>query len=486
MTYNPTPGKSAPLYVKVSQPTCLLKSLRNLFKWSTTIFASRSFTSLALLSTGSKYRTAFKSGPDGRRQAVLLDMSCSPAEDLDFPVLFPGLDAANHSHEARVDWTFDPGEFSIRINDRFEAGDEVLNNYGPKGNDELLIGYGFCFPDNPFDTVVLTPKAPPLELQKELKNAQPGYFTADDDWSSEKATFRLKLPSLQLFDARQIFYELREPLLELLLYILRHERGLRFSLVSQPLEYLTSSNAPGVRYLPQIARMIVQFLSQKLTNLQSAKLPAAPQNNKQIQASIYRQGQIKILQSITSALRMYTRSLIWTPSAEDVQLPTGPCLARLESLIQVLTFNGMLDAAFLEGIEVSANSKDVEQLRLAGWEEDVWVLLLCYLVLQPEEHGMWLRDMIPEYINIYEPPDGSSAILGAHGTAQADSLEEIVFMAASECPGSRWEDGRWSPEFIAGVGGRILQHESFVVMCPNDEGDEEARLCLYLHSTVDS
>lgn len=28
---------------------------------------------------------------------------------------------------------------------------QVFNNYGPKGNEELLRGYGFCLVDNPVD-----------------------------------------------------------------------------------------------------------------------------------------------------------------------------------------------------------------------------------------------------------------------------------------------------------------------------------------------
>jgi hypothetical protein len=37
----------------------------------------------------------------------------------------------------------------------FQAGEEVFNNYGPKPNDELLLGYGFVLPNNPDDTLLL-------------------------------------------------------------------------------------------------------------------------------------------------------------------------------------------------------------------------------------------------------------------------------------------------------------------------------------------
>lgn len=409
-------------------------------------------------------------------------MSGTPAEDLDFPVLFPGLDVGNHDHNARVDWKFDPGMFSISTNDHVEAGGEVFNNYGPKGNGELLIGYGFCIPDNPYDTVALTLKEPHPDLQLQLKNVHPGYFTADGEWSLEKATFRLQLPSLRLSDPGQIFYQLPEPLLEILLYILLHERDLPFAFISDPLEYLTSRRTAGSRYMPHIARMIVQFLSQKLSQLQSTELPAAPQNSKQQHASTYRQGQINIMQSIIAGLRSYIRSLLWLPSTVGLQFPNRPCLISLESFIHIATVTGGLDAAFLEGIEVSANTKDLEQLRLAGWEDDVFVLLLCYLLLQPEKYGGWVQDAIPEYIDIFQCQGGSPATIDIEEVAQANDLLAIVSAAADACPGSLWEDARWNAEYITDVGGRFFQHESFMVMHPTIEGDEEARLCVYFHA----
>ena len=33
------------------------------------------------------------------------------------------------------------------------AGQPIHNNYGPKGNQELLFAYGFALEDNPFDSV---------------------------------------------------------------------------------------------------------------------------------------------------------------------------------------------------------------------------------------------------------------------------------------------------------------------------------------------
>ena len=44
---------------------------------------------------------------------------------------------------------------SLVIETATPCGGELLNNYGPKPNAELILGYGFSLPDNPDDTIVL-------------------------------------------------------------------------------------------------------------------------------------------------------------------------------------------------------------------------------------------------------------------------------------------------------------------------------------------
>lgn len=395
-------------------------------------------------------------------------------------MLFPGLDAGNHSNEARVDWTFDPGRFSIRVNDEVQAGEEVFNNYGPKSNGELLIGYGFCIPDNPYDTVALTPKEPPQDLQEDLKNVKADYFTAEGEWDSAKATFRLILPTTQLLYARQIFFELPEPLLELLLYMLWRERGLPFQSAANPLDRISFPHSSESRHLPHLARLIAQFLARKLAQLESVVLLSTPQTKKQQQAAIYRQGQIKIMRYYIHSLQDFIRSLVWVPLHLDPQLPSVPCLVTLKSLITVLGSRGTLDNWFVKGIEVNANTGDLEQLRMAGWEEDIWVLLWCYLGLSPGRGSEWLNGVLPEYINLAHALDPASTSSGDESVVQAASLLDTVHTAASHCPSSVWQDERWSAAYVANVGGRILEHESFTIDTSDSEGNEEPRLYVYL------
>ena len=61
-------------------------------------------------------------------------------------------------------------------------GQELFNNYGPKPNAELILGYGFSLPHNPDDTIVLkigggnpaggpTASQPRFEVGRNARNA---------------------------------------------------------------------------------------------------------------------------------------------------------------------------------------------------------------------------------------------------------------------------------------------------------------------------
>lgn len=74
---------------------------------------------------------------------------------IDSPVLIPGLDMLNHSETAKVDWEFGSDGSIIKTEEVIDAGKEIFNNYGPKSNAELIIGYGFCKSDTVGDTIDL-------------------------------------------------------------------------------------------------------------------------------------------------------------------------------------------------------------------------------------------------------------------------------------------------------------------------------------------
>lgn len=80
------------------------------------------------------------------------------------PVLLPGVDALNHARGQPISWivtypdtndTSQEPKISLVLHTATPKGDELFNNYGPKPNSELILGYGFSIPRNPDDTIVL-------------------------------------------------------------------------------------------------------------------------------------------------------------------------------------------------------------------------------------------------------------------------------------------------------------------------------------------
>lgn len=75
----------------------------------------------------------------------------------DAAMLVPVIDLLNHSPTAKVSWAVGDGVFRLETD---APGGEVFNNYGQKGNEELLLAYGFCLEANPADLVALKIRVP--------------------------------------------------------------------------------------------------------------------------------------------------------------------------------------------------------------------------------------------------------------------------------------------------------------------------------------
>ncbi|TFK43782.1 SET domain protein [Crucibulum laeve] len=83
------------------------------------------------------------------------------------PVLLPGVDSLNHARGQPVSWVITYPDanatetavqeptISLVLHMPAAAGQELFNNYGPKPNSELILGYGFSLPNNPDDTIIL-------------------------------------------------------------------------------------------------------------------------------------------------------------------------------------------------------------------------------------------------------------------------------------------------------------------------------------------
>ncbi|KDR84012.1 hypothetical protein GALMADRAFT_56376 [Galerina marginata CBS 339.88] len=116
---------------------------RDKYLTSATYLSSRAFPSSLLADTPSLVRT--------------------PSTE---PVLIPGVDSLNHARGQPVSWfvtyptstvatSCQEPKISLVLHSSAVKGQELFNNYGPKPNSELILGYGFSIPNNPDDTIVL-------------------------------------------------------------------------------------------------------------------------------------------------------------------------------------------------------------------------------------------------------------------------------------------------------------------------------------------
>ena len=69
--------------------------------------------------------------------------------------MLPVLDILNHSPVARVEWQRGADAVAFISREEIGAGTEIFNNYGPKGNEELLLAFGFVVHENAADSVAL-------------------------------------------------------------------------------------------------------------------------------------------------------------------------------------------------------------------------------------------------------------------------------------------------------------------------------------------
>ncbi|KAI0830093.1 SET domain-containing protein [Trametes gibbosa] len=103
---------------------------------------------------------------------VLSETPSLVATPSSYPVLLPGIDSLNHARAHPVSWVVSHGRgasassgtqlsassepsISLVIHTSTAKGSQLLNNYGPKPNSELILGYGFSLAHNPDDTIVL-------------------------------------------------------------------------------------------------------------------------------------------------------------------------------------------------------------------------------------------------------------------------------------------------------------------------------------------
>ncbi|KAI7866154.1 hypothetical protein BDF14DRAFT_1816675, partial [Spinellus fusiger] len=204
-------------------------------------------------------------------------------------VLFPLVDALNHKPNTKITWErhgVDPtGMLSFVSGQHYEAGEEVFNNYGPKSNEELLLGYGFCFPVNEHDHVALKPnfsRDPNCELK--LSILQKCTIISGNIEPLTHYVHRNHVP---------------EAFLKLMRVLVMN------AVEAEAYSQCEENNALAfVGYRNELAMiaMTCTLLQSKLNALQSVFLDREPEDMRRQYALMYRQGQEDVLHSVLSVM----------------------------------------------------------------------------------------------------------------------------------------------------------------------------------------
>jgi len=281
----------------------LLTTLSDSLLWAATIFTSRAFISTHIL-------------PE--RETI--------------PILFPVVDILNHSVSAKVEWDFQPHQsFTLKCleGESFQPGQELFNNYAPKQNDELLLGYGFCLEDNPIEQFALKlafqPQLQQYAQQLGLLNPENVPFGMSKDFlatdpNKEQHFLRAKDHPFGRYDNHIPFFRGVPPYIVHFFFIQ--------TIITSEVDVSTIDIArPGPRITLQVLVLLHQALEQRCSTL-PLHIDQEPRNDKQKYAKIYRDSQARIIHSVRQELKDAITKL----RAPNAELPTR----ALHSLSDVL------------------------------------------------------------------------------------------------------------------------------------------------------
>ncbi|KAE8145515.1 hypothetical protein BDV25DRAFT_164512 [Aspergillus avenaceus] len=247
----------------------------DLYLWASTIFVSRAFSAKVL-------------------SGVIPDAQL-PEENVS--VLLPFIDMLNHRPLAKVEWRAGKSEVEYVVLEDVGPGHEVSNNYGPRNNEQLMMNYGFCLPDNPCDYRIVSLRAPPgsplqvaraqqLQMFPELaKETDDHYYVFNvfypllaRDTSMEHSIF-----SPALFNAISVLAANNRELETLKI----EEHGIRIS------DAYGNSRA----ILAALSQIVIELITHAVKLKSSADDLGHPSNLKQTHAKIYRDSQIMLSES---------------------------------------------------------------------------------------------------------------------------------------------------------------------------------------------
>jgi SET domain len=289
----------------------------DLFRWASAIFTSRAFTSQVLADT----LAADRARPMGRfsRSQTRNFRNGSGDEHSDFehltryfsegfPVLVPVLDILNYRPLAQVEWQARFSYVGLEILEPVESGEEVCNNYGPRDNETLLLGYSFTVPKNPFDHFSVALRLPPGLSLMEFRTPSPPPTNGGPPYNvvpvkppnPEMRCYVFKPEHPRAEDAKSLETSLFSVDLLDGISVLRATDREWQAMHNLKKTYFTEGLEKGRfedsrNLLATMSQLLIECRA-RLKALQKTDPGTAPRSVKQIFAQIYRESQVDILQ----------------------------------------------------------------------------------------------------------------------------------------------------------------------------------------------
>lgn len=364
--------------------------------------------------------------------AYLLDESDTCARDA--AMLVPIVDLLNHSPTAKVSWAVGSGVFRLETT---ADGGEVFNNYGQKGNEELLLAYGFCLEGNPADLVALkirVPEAiwPVLKDKVELPTIA-DYTTSvvqvDDGTAKDAAE-----------SANSVLGTERD-----LLFFISKDR-IPPNLVDT-FQWLVRSaweSTPTIRMRLSGLNHLRQALESKSALLdRSLALSVSSDSANAHTVRIYVKGQKKLLDSGAKLVKRMEK---------DVLVEHKSRLLSLKSVYK-------RDEPFARSLLVTMGVSCYEDIVVNGLLDQIWLLYLIRCFNRKEFHNE--DDYLPEWIASCFARMDKETTVGASDVLQFRELYESVVLPMNAAVPEIYNVGKWTVRELI-VSTRVLDTIGFV------------------------
>ncbi|EAW10542.1 SET domain protein [Aspergillus clavatus NRRL 1] len=219
--------------------------------------------------------------------------------DIDLPedgvsVLLPCIDLMNHRPLAKVEWRAGKQDVAYLVLEDVAAGQEIANNYGPRNNEQLMMNYGFCLPDNPCDYRIVSLRAPPGSPLDQARSYQAQMFPEPAKKTEDHYyVFNIFYPLLAPGTAME--HSIFSPaLFNAVAVLAANNRELETLEITEHDVRIPESYGSSRTVLAALSQIVIELITHIVKLRASAEGLEKPENLKQIHAKMYRDSQIRI------------------------------------------------------------------------------------------------------------------------------------------------------------------------------------------------